>query len=155
MSSNCNKFAQAAGADAATIDLSSLMMLPGVIVSSREDRRDDDQLWDFVRTHDRQSDREPERDAGIEGSHMAETLEADCAIDRPADLTRSKNWHHERSTVTAAGCETKIQQSVGRAQFGGANHRSASRGANLRRPSRYQRGSHSVGQSPENVFRCP
>jgi uncharacterized protein (TIGR00255 family) len=68
---------EAAGADA-TIDLSSLVLLPGVIVSSREDRRDDDRLWDFVHATIVKAIENLNEMRGIEGSHMAETLEADC-----------------------------------------------------------------------------
>jgi uncharacterized protein (TIGR00255 family) len=69
---------EVAGAQAATIDLSSLLMLPGVIASSREDRRDDDQLWDFVHATIVKAIENLNEMRGIEGSHMAETLEADC-----------------------------------------------------------------------------
>ena len=99
---------EAAGADA-TIDLSSLMTLPGVIVSSREDRRDDDQLWDFVRTTIVNAIENLNQMRGIEGSHMAETLEADCAsiVDRLAAIQkiapRSIDGYRSR-------LETKIQR---------------------------------------------
>lgn len=68
---------EAAGADA-TIDLSSLLQVPGVIVAAREERREDDQLWDFVRATIVKAIDNLNEMRWIEGSHMAETLRADC-----------------------------------------------------------------------------
>tara|TARA_R110002049_G_scaffold4601_4_gene31818 strand:- start:38917 stop:39948 length:1032 start_codon:yes stop_codon:yes gene_type:complete len=65
------------------IDLASLMSLPGVIRPAREDRRDDTQLWDFVREGIVDAFENLNQMRSVEGANMAETLEADC------DLVRS------------------------------------------------------------------
>ncbi len=88
----------------ATIDLSSLMMLPGVIVSSREDRRDDDQLWDFVHATIVKAIENLNEMRGIEGSHMAETLEVDCgSIGEQLDLDPTTGSPSGRQLPQPAG----------------------------------------------------
>lgn len=61
----------------ATIELSALMMLPGVIVSGREDRREDDQLWSFVQSAIIKAIENLNDMREIEGVRMAETLESE------------------------------------------------------------------------------
>jgi uncharacterized protein (TIGR00255 family) len=61
-----------------SIDLSALVSLPGVIVSSREDRRNDDQLWDFVQGTIVKAIENLNQMRVIEGERMAESLTTDC-----------------------------------------------------------------------------
>lgn len=61
-----------------SIDLSALMMLPGVIANNREDRRDDQQLWEFIRGAIVAAIENLNVMRAAEGGRMAETLTADC-----------------------------------------------------------------------------
>ncbi|MDA7878159.1 YicC family protein [bacterium] len=63
-----------------TVDLATLMTLPGVIGSVREDRRDDDQLWSFVEQVIRLAIMNLDEMRLTEGGRMGETLSSDCAI---------------------------------------------------------------------------
>jgi uncharacterized protein (TIGR00255 family) len=63
-----------------TIDLATLMTLPGVIGSVREDRRDDERLWVFVEQVIRLAIANLDEMRLTEGGRMGETLAADCAI---------------------------------------------------------------------------
>ena len=69
---------ESVGDASASIDLSSLMMLPGVIVAVKEDRRDDERLWQFVGDVISRAIENLNQMREAEGSHMAETLHADC-----------------------------------------------------------------------------
>ncbi len=74
-----------------SIDLATMMSLPGVIVASREERRDDDSLWEFVSQVIVQAINNLNEMREVEGAHMAETLDADCQqirtrLDRIAEL---------------------------------------------------------------------
>jgi len=67
----------AVGSDG-TIDLSSLMTLPGVLVSSRADRRDDAVLWSFVSETVTKAINNLNEMRAIEGANMALTLHEEC-----------------------------------------------------------------------------
>jgi uncharacterized protein (TIGR00255 family) len=69
---------EAVGDSATSIDLSALMMLPGVISNTREDRRDDQQLWEFIRGAVVGAIENLNEMRATEGGRMAETLTADC-----------------------------------------------------------------------------
>jgi len=62
-----------------TVDLATLMTLPGVIGSSREDRRDDASLWEFIQVAIRAAIANLDEMRLVEGGRMAETLSSDCA----------------------------------------------------------------------------
>jgi len=62
-----------------TVDLATLMTLPGVIGSTREDRRDDASLWGFVQVAIRAAIANLDEMRLVEGGRMAETLSMDCA----------------------------------------------------------------------------
>ena len=62
------------------IDLALLMTLPGVISSARQDRRDDEVLWEFVSAAIVDAFENLNEMRSVEGSNMAETLNADCAL---------------------------------------------------------------------------
>ncbi len=63
-----------------TLDLATLMTLPGVLGSVREDRRDDEKLWVFVEGVIRSAISNLDEMRLTEGGRMGETLTADCAI---------------------------------------------------------------------------
>lgn len=65
--------------NAVSIDLASLMQLPGVIVSSREERRDDDELWKPVEQAVRLAFANLNEMRQTEGANMAQTLHTDAA----------------------------------------------------------------------------
>jgi uncharacterized protein (TIGR00255 family) len=67
------------GSAGASIDLASLLGLPGVMVTSREERREDDQLWQFVSSVIRRAIDNLNQMREVEGGHMAETLLAECS----------------------------------------------------------------------------
>jgi uncharacterized protein (TIGR00255 family) len=70
---------RAAAADLPTsIDLSTLMMLPGVIATTREDRRNDQGLWDFVQGAIVKAIENLNLMRATEGGRMADSLTADC-----------------------------------------------------------------------------
>lgn len=71
---------EVSGALSPTMDLATLMTLPGVIGSVREDRRDDEQLWIFVEGAIRSAISNLDEMRLTEGGRMGETLTADCAI---------------------------------------------------------------------------
>ena len=64
----------------AEIDLASLMMLPGVIRTARQDRRDDESLWDFVRQSVVDAFENLNEMRSAEGANLAVTLNADCDL---------------------------------------------------------------------------
>ncbi|MGI9474233.1 MAG: YicC/YloC family endoribonuclease [Rubripirellula sp.] len=66
------------GGITASIDLATLMTLPGVIGAAREDRRDDDTLWEFIESSVRAAIGNLDEMRMAEGSRMGETLDADC-----------------------------------------------------------------------------
>ena len=68
----------AAGEGAASIDLASLVTLPGVIVTSRDDRRNDDQLWALIQSTIVKAIENLNEMRSAEGSRMADSLVADC-----------------------------------------------------------------------------
>lgn len=61
-----------------SIDLSALMLLPGVIISSKENARDDETLWDFVQGVVVKAITNLNEMRSVEGGRMADTLIADC-----------------------------------------------------------------------------
>ena len=63
-----------------TLDLATLMTLPGVIGSVREERRDDEQLWVLVESVIRSAISNLDEMRLTEGGRMGETLAADCAV---------------------------------------------------------------------------
>jgi uncharacterized protein (TIGR00255 family) len=56
------------------------MNLPGVISSTRQDRRDDEALWTFVSDGIIDAFENLNEMRSVEGSHMAATLNADCDL---------------------------------------------------------------------------
>ncbi len=68
--------------ESGSIDLAALVALPGVVVSAREDRRDDDELWEFVRSTVVDAIENLNEMRGMEGDAMAESLQQDCALIR-------------------------------------------------------------------------
>ncbi len=64
------------------IDLASLLVLPGVVVSSREIRRDDEELWEFVRVGVVDAIENLNEMRGMEGLAMAVSLQQDCDVIR-------------------------------------------------------------------------
>ena len=69
---------QKAVGGAATIDLSSLMSLPGVIVASREKQDDDGPLWDLVEETILQTIDNLNEMRAAEGGNMSATLQDEC-----------------------------------------------------------------------------
>jgi uncharacterized protein (TIGR00255 family) len=69
-----------ASRDTASIDLSTLLTLPGVIISSKENARDDETLWEFVRATIVKAIDNLNEMRSIEGVRMAETLVAECDV---------------------------------------------------------------------------
>ena len=64
----------------AQIDMASLMALPGVIVSSKENRTDDAELWEFVTETIGAAIANLNEMRSIEGGNMAATLHTDCKL---------------------------------------------------------------------------
>ncbi|MDA8743035.1 YicC family protein [Rubripirellula amarantea] len=65
--------------NAVNIDLASLMQLPGVIISARDERRDDVQLWEPVEEAIRLAFENLNEMRQTEGANMAQTLHVDAA----------------------------------------------------------------------------
>ena len=61
-----------------SVDLATLMTLPGVIGTAREDRRDDESMWTFVEAAIRAAIGNLDEMRMAEGLRMGETLIADC-----------------------------------------------------------------------------
>jgi uncharacterized protein (TIGR00255 family) len=55
-----------------------MLSLPGVIVALREERREDESLWEFVREVIERAIDNLNAMREVEGAHMAETLDVDC-----------------------------------------------------------------------------
>ncbi len=90
-----------------TIELSSLMTLPGVMVSSREDRRQDESVWEFVQSAIVDAIENLDQMREIEGANMAKTLRAD--IELIADSLEHVRVLAPRAVETyTARLETKI-----------------------------------------------
>lgn len=91
----------AVGSDA-PIDLTSLITLPGVINSAKQDRRDDKKLWAFVEQVVTAAINNLNEMRSAEGANMAESLEADCQqikvhLDRISELApRSVQAYQDR-----------------------------------------------------------
>ena len=91
----------AVGSDA-PIDLTSLITLPGVINSAKQDRRDDKKLWAFVEQVVTAAIDNLNEMRSAEGANMAESLEADCQqikvhLDRISELApRSVQAYQDR-----------------------------------------------------------
>ena len=139
-----------AGPSPTSIDLSTLMLLPGVIDPAREDRKDDDRLWDLVRDTIVKAIENLNQMRMAEGDRMAESLMADChevrtRLDSIAEVAPRvvDNYRNRLRDQDPAG--------LAGTRFGGPGGRSASRSSNLRRSRRYQRRDHAVGQPPEDV----
>jgi uncharacterized protein (TIGR00255 family) len=64
---------------AGEIDLSSLLTLPGVINSNREDRRNDQGLWAFIAGAISNAIENLDQMRAVEGQRMADTLSGDCS----------------------------------------------------------------------------
>lgn len=62
----------------ATIELSALMTLPGVIVSNREKRHDDEPLWEFIEATIRKTIDNLNEMRAAEGANMVATLHTEC-----------------------------------------------------------------------------
>ncbi|WP_146395185.1 YicC/YloC family endoribonuclease [Planctomycetes bacterium CA13] len=100
---------KALGDEQATIDLAQLAMLPGVVIQSQTDGRDNKELWDTIEQTIRDTFENLNSMREQEGAHMAETLLNDCdAIGR----------HVEEIQTLAPRCieayqtrlETKVQR---------------------------------------------
>ena len=61
-----------------SVDLATLMTLPGVIGTTREDRREDEGLWGFVQSAVVAAIQNLDEMRMAEGARMGETLVADC-----------------------------------------------------------------------------
>jgi uncharacterized protein (TIGR00255 family) len=98
------------GADA-TIDLSALITLPGVISSAKENRRDDEQLWQFVSDSVTAAIENLNQMRAVEGGRMADSLHADCGqiqthLDRIEEIApRAIDTYQQR-------LESKIQRTL-------------------------------------------
>ncbi len=75
---------QAAVGESSPINLASLVTLPGVLVTTREDRRDDKQLWEFVSATVVAAIENLNEMRGMEGAAMAQSLQQDCGLIRQA-----------------------------------------------------------------------
>ncbi len=73
---------QAAVGESSPINLASLVTLPGVLVTTREDRREDDELWEFVRLTVVAAIENLNEMRSMEGVAMAQSLEQDCVTIR-------------------------------------------------------------------------
>ena len=73
---------KASGDDSINIDLASLMQLPGVIVAPANSSADSDQLWDLVQAVVVEAIENLNQMRQTEGSRMADSLCADCAVIR-------------------------------------------------------------------------
>jgi uncharacterized protein (TIGR00255 family) len=95
----------------AMIDLSALINLPGVIASSKENRRDDDQLWDFVASTVTAAIDNLNQMRAVEGGRMADSLHGDCShiqssLHRIAEIApRTIDTYQQR-------LESKIQRAL-------------------------------------------
>lgn len=97
------------GSDVASIDLASLMTLPGVIVNSREVRRDDDELWQFVREAIVRAIQNLNEMRLTEGANMAESLHADCG-----QIRRRLDRIAERAPLAADVYRTRLENKIRR-----------------------------------------
>ena len=94
---------------ATSIDLSTLVTLPGVLVTSREDRRQDEGLWELVEGTIVDAIENLNEMRSAEGSRMAESLLTDCQsigarLDQIQELApRAVDGYRNR-------LETKIQR---------------------------------------------
>jgi uncharacterized protein (TIGR00255 family) len=77
--SQLQKLRGAADQSPTSIDLATLMLLPGVIGTTRGDRREDDRLWDFIRHAIEKAIENLNQMRMAEGARMAQTLVADCS----------------------------------------------------------------------------
>lgn len=68
--------------ESGSIDLGSLIHLPGVMTSSREDRRDNEDLWELVRSTLVDAIENLNEMRGVEGIAMADSLQDECAAIR-------------------------------------------------------------------------
>lgn len=73
------------------IDLAALITLPGVMVSTKENRRDDEVLWEFVESTVIAAIDNLNGMRAVEGGRMADSLHTDCSqiqshLDRIAEL---------------------------------------------------------------------
>jgi uncharacterized protein (TIGR00255 family) len=100
----------AAGDSQTSIDLSTLMMLPGVIVTAREDRRDDERLWGLVRSAITKSIENLNHMRSTEGTRMAETLLADCD-----DVGRRLERIQSLAPNAVEGYRSRLQAKIQRA----------------------------------------
>ncbi|NNE00189.1 MAG: YicC family protein [Pirellulaceae bacterium] len=101
---------QAAGSEA-PIEMTALMTLPGVIVSQKEDRRDDARLWNFVESGVQAAIENLNEMRAIEGAHMAASLHEDCEqirghVDRIAQLAPQAATNYQQRL------ESKIKRTL-------------------------------------------
>jgi len=73
---------KASGDDSINIDLAALMELPGVLVAPVNSSADGDKLWDFVKAVVVEAIENLNQMRQTEGSRMADSLRADCAVIR-------------------------------------------------------------------------
>ncbi|QDT08369.1 YicC/YloC family endoribonuclease [Planctomycetes bacterium K23_9] len=95
----------------ANIDLSSLITLPGVISSAKQNRRDDEQLWAFVASTVTAAIDNLNEMRATEGGRMADSLHADCSqirvhLDRIGEIApRAIDTYQQR-------LEAKVQRTL-------------------------------------------
>jgi uncharacterized protein (TIGR00255 family) len=70
----------ATGNETTKMDLSALMQLPGVIVSTQNSTTDSDQVWDFVRAVVVEAIENLNQMRASEGERMADSLRTDCEL---------------------------------------------------------------------------
>lgn len=97
------------GADNASIDLASLLSLPGVIVGSREARQDNEELWDFVRQTIVNAIENLNQMREVEGAHMAETLLVECQ-----QIRERIDFIAERAPLAAGVYRNRLESKIRR-----------------------------------------
>ncbi len=101
----------AVGEASTTIDLAAMMTLPGVIAGAREERRDGDQVWQFVSKVITDAIGNLNEMRAVEGAHMAESLMADCDQIRTR-LTSISTLAPRCVDVYRTRLETKIRRAL-------------------------------------------
>ena len=101
------------------------MTLPGVIVSNREKRHDDEPLWEFIEATIRKTIDNLNEMRAAEGANMAATLHTECEqVRQRVDRDRRTGSASGRYLSRSAGNENSPR--TGRKRSGGPTGRSAS-----------------------------
>jgi len=96
---------------AATIDLTQLLALPGVMLSSREDHSENTELWDLVRDSVTAAIDNLNQMRAAEGARMAVTLRGECDLIR-IRLTAVEKLAPRTIDVYRKRLETKIRRAL-------------------------------------------